>query len=314
MTSRTLFSRWSPALTGLNRLALDSSNSAPAGVSGTRSLIALTALVLCAGCDPSRPPYVEKTVEGNQFAHYLEFPSKFRRPTLPKQTPLPGEMEEQHFFIEHLGFRTVISSPNVLLVAGCGYFGYVNQREEACSPNSFSIDTARQYAISEAGPGEWEHATAIPGAGSLRSQVINQQDATRITRNGLESGETSGWTYRGQTFLYPRGDDFRGSSFMASADGNLVLLIGVNKRKLPKGGFIVGTATGGGLYGNYTIDVFRSKPQQRIAALEMDCNFASNDCMQTISLANSRWFAVTLADDFSRVLLFDFGQSDQGKK
>ena len=98
---------------------------------------------------------------------------------------------------------------------------------------------------------------------------------------------------------------------MASADGGLILLIGVNKRKLPKGGFIVGDAEGGGLYGNYTIDVFHSSPEQRIAALETDCNRASDECMASISLANSRWFAVPLTIDFSKVLLFDFGQEKQ---
>lgn len=274
--------------------------------------MAATALALCASCDPSRAPYAEKIIEGKQFAHYLQFPSKFRQPTLPKQTPLdPGELEPNFYSFDHLGFRASATSPNVLLVAGCGYFGYATQKEEVCSPNSFSVDTTRQYAIREARPGEWEHASPIPGAGSLRNPVDNKPYPARITRNGLESGETSGWTYRGQTFLYPRGDDFRGSTIMASADGKLVLLIGVNKRKLPKGGFIVGNATGGGLYGNYTIDVFHSNPQQRIAALDMDCNFASNDCMQTISLANSRWFAVPLANGFSRALLFDFGQDDQ---
>jgi hypothetical protein len=271
------------------------------------SATAIAALVLSSSCDPLRAPYAEKIIEGQQFAHQLRFPSRFQQPILPQETP---PYPAPRFYFDHLGFRAAASSPDVLLVAGCGYFGYTIQKE-VCSPNSFSIDTTRQYAIREARLDEWERAIPIPGAGGLRNPVINKPYAGEITRNGRASGEISGWTYRGMSYLYPRGDDFRGSAFMASADGGLVLLIGVNKRKLPKGGFIVGDAQGGGFYGNYTVDVFHSSPEQRIAALEMDCNRSSDQCMATISLANSRWFAVPLAIDFSTVLLFDLGREKQ---
>jgi hypothetical protein len=277
------------------------------------SAVAIATLALCASCDPLRAPYTEKITVGQQFAHYLRFPSKFRQPILPEDTPPYAGAVEPRFYFDHLGFRTAATSPDVLLVAGCGYFGYAIQKE-VCSPNSFSIDTVRQYAISEARVDEWEGANPFPGAGGLRNPVVNKPYPGKITRNGRESGEISGWRYRGMSYLYPRGDDFRGSAFMASADGGLVLLIGVNKRKLPKAGFVVGDAEGGGLYGNYTIDVFHSSPEQGIAALEMDCNRTSDQCMATISLANSRWFAVPLAIDLSKALLFDFGQEKQGRR
>jgi hypothetical protein len=207
----------------------------------TRSAIAIAAVMLCAGCDPFRAAYSEKIVEGQQFAHYLRFPSDFRQPTLPKATPsYPGAVEPR-FYFDHFGFRVDAASRDVLLIAGCGYFGYTIQKE-VCSPNSFSVDTGRNYEIRETPPDQWEHASPIPGAGGLRNPVIPKPYPGRITRDGTEAAEISRWNYRGKKYYYPRGDDFHGSAFMSSADGGLVLLIGVNKRKLPKGGFIAGDA------------------------------------------------------------------------
>lgn len=258
---------------------------------GHPAAFAIAALMLCSGCDPFRAAYAEKLVEGQQFAHYLQFPSTFQQPTLPKEAPYPGAVEPT-FYFDHFGFRVSRASPDVLLVAGCGYFGYTKQTE-VCSPNGFSIDTGRSYDIRQTAAGEWERASPIARAGGLRKPVVRPY-AGKITRDGTEGAEVSGWNYRGKSYYYPRGDDVRGSAFMSSADGGLVLLIGVNKQKLPKGGFIVGDAEGGGIYGNYTIDIFQSNPAKRTAALDVDCNRASVECMASISIANSRWFAVQL--------------------
>jgi hypothetical protein len=269
------------------------------------SAIALAAMLLFTGCDPFRAAYAEKIVEGQQYAHYVRFPSNFQQPALPKEAP-PGAVEP-YFYFDHFGFRISATSPDVLLVAGCGYFGYTVHKE-LCSPNSFSIDTSRNYEIRATALGQWERANPITGAGGLRNPVIGKPYPGKIRRDGTANGEVSGWNYRGKSYYYRRGDDVRGSAFMSSADGGLVLLIGVNKQKLPKGGFIVGDAEGGGIYGNYTIDVFQANPAQRIALLDVDCSRASNDCMASISVANSRWFAVPLAINMSQALLFDFGR------
>jgi hypothetical protein len=269
------------------------------------SAIALAAMLLFTGCDPFRAAYAEKIVEGQQYAHYVRFPSNFQQPALPKEAA-PGAVEPR-FYFDHFGFRISATSPDVLLVAGCGYFGYTVHKE-LCSPNSFSIDTSRNYEIRATALGQWERANPITGAGGLRNPVIVKPYPGKIRRDGTANGEVSGWNYRGKSYYYRRGDDVRGSAFMSSADGGLVLLIGVNKQKLPKGGFIVGDAEGGGIYGNYTIDVFQANPAQRIALLDVDCSRASNDCMASISVANSRWFAVPLAINMSQALLFDFGR------
>jgi hypothetical protein len=92
-----------------------------------------------------------------------------------------------------------------------------------------------------------------------------------------------------------------------SNDGRLVLLAGVDKRKLPGHAVIVGDPVAGGAYGNYTLDIFDSDPGRRIAALNVDCGMASLDCVAYITAGDSRWLAIALARDLSTAILFDFG-------
>jgi hypothetical protein len=44
-----------------------------------------------------------------------------------------------------------------------------------------------------------------------------------------------------------------------------------------------------------------------LAAVNVDCNRATAQCVGLVSVVNSRWFAIGLAWDLSKALLFDFG-------
>jgi hypothetical protein len=257
--------------------------------------VALSATI---ACDPFRPAFREKILEGQRFAHYLRFPSGFKYPR-----------DTTNFNFDHLGFR-IASSPGILIVAGCGY----PDQDEVFSSNAFLIDTAHEYAIIEAQPGDWQRSTQILGAEGWRSprEYGPPSPVIRISSTGLESGETSGFKFHDQIYSR-RGDWITNLGFNVSANGKLVVLAGVDKRKLPSTGVFLGSPASDGLFGNYTIDVFDADQQLKLAALDVDCNQTSVDCMAYITAVNSRWFAIALARNLSEGLLFDFGP-ERGKE
>jgi hypothetical protein len=249
-------------------------------------------LLVSAACNPFAPAYSEKITLGQQFAHNLRFPSPFEYPV----------SADRNLYFDHLTFR-LGASPNTLVVSACGY----PELTEVCSTNVFLVDIARNYGITRAPLGAWQSATAIPGASNLRDpHGFTSAPLSRVTSNGFVSGETVAWTFRGINFP-SRGTWVTGLTFMASGDGKLVFIAGVDKRKLPGYAVLVGDPVSGGAYGNYMLDVFDSTPDKKLAAIDVDCRMASLDCMAPVSVVNSRWFAIGLARDLSKAVLFDFG-------
>jgi hypothetical protein len=253
------------------------------------------------GCAPFRPAFSETIVQGREFAHYVRFPSDFQ----------PPKSVQGYVYLEHLGFRIAASSPDVLVAAACGYGDDSN---EICSSNAFLIDTTHQYAVKTATSDEWERAVRVPGANSLRNPVgyalpyrLSMVDAkgTPVVPEELLGLDTPGWNFRDKNY-FRRNDSITSLILGASGNGRLVLLAGVDKRKLPEKGLLFGSAVSDGLYGNFTIDAFDSDPARRIAAVDMDCDRASLGCMAAVTVINSRWFAIALATNLTKAVLFDF--------
>src|SRR5580698_4007951 len=81
--------------------------------------VAIVTLLAATACNPFRPAIREKIVEGRQFAHYLRLSSGFGYPA----------SRQPDFYFDHLTFRVSASSPDVLVVAGCGY---IDDLSESC--------------------------------------------------------------------------------------------------------------------------------------------------------------------------------------
>jgi hypothetical protein len=90
--------------------------------------------------NPFRPALRETILQGKENAHYLRFPSRFEYPALVDDD---GQSR-------HIMFRIAASTPDILIAAGCDY---LNDLKESCSSNTFFVDTAHQYAISDAPAG-----------------------------------------------------------------------------------------------------------------------------------------------------------------
>lgn len=175
------------------------------------------------------------------------------------------------------------------------------------------IDTAHQYTITRAQADDWNKAGPVPGSLSFGDpsgwRPPYPLTVTEIDRAGSrpEQGNASGWTFRHQDFL-SRGDWVTDLFPRASGNGKLVLLVGIDKRKLPTHGVFFGDAVSDGAYGNLTLDLFESSPQNEVAAVDLDCGMASVDCWPYVTIVNSRWFAIALQKNLGRVVLFDFGE------
>jgi hypothetical protein len=216
--------------------------------------IVLAAALTATGCvNPFRPALRETILQGNQFAHYLRFPWWFEY-----SVPVGDELQ-----FSHVMFRIAAGKPDTLIAAGCGY---LNNHEESCSANAFLIDTAHQYTITRAQADDWNKAGPVPGSLSFGDpsgwRPPYPLTVTEIDRAGSrpEQGNASGWTFRHQDFL-SRGDWVTDLFPRASGNGKLVLLVGIDKRKLPTHGVFFGDAVSDGAYGNLTLDLFESSPQ-----------------------------------------------------
>ena len=93
--------------------------------------------------------------------------------------------------------------------------------------------------------------------------------------------------------------------FVASDDGKLVVLAGVDNRKLPEHGFL-GDPVNAGWYGLVTLDIFDSSPKNHIAAVDLDSRINVNAARARVTLINSRWLAIGLTGDFRKMFLFGF--------
>lgn len=244
-----------------------------------------------------------KILEGQQFAHTIQFPSRFQ---MPDNVSGP-------FSFDHYGFRVSDSSPDLIVVSACGRAVLSAKKFEAssevCSPNAFVIDTARSYAVREARSGEWERSAPIEGDTSQRTPKQETGKATSFSAIPIDPSQGRGAYYEGYTY---RGKEYRrradwivSLNFASSQDGKLVVLGGVDKRKLPKSGFL-GDPLNGGASGLVTIDVFVADPAHRVVALDLDSHINVNVARRHVSLVNSRWLAIGLDVGLQRMLLFDF--------
>jgi hypothetical protein len=260
---------------------------------GTRWLVGAV-LAAVTACNPFRPAFREKVVVGSEYAHYIRFPGSFE----------PPASADSNFRFDHLSFRIAAANPDQLVVAGCGY----PNTEEVCSSNSFLVDTAHQYAMSKAPNREWEGARPIPGSDSLPNGYRQRPPdmPVPITGDGPPGHNVNGFKFLGKEY-YHRGDWITALILRPSGDGKLVVLVGADKRKLPSGGVFFGDPVSDGAYGNLRLDVFRAGPEHELAAIDVDCGMATNDCRHYVTVINSRWFAVALEKDLTRAVLFDFG-------
>lgn len=247
-------------------------------------------------------------LEGQQFAHTIQLPSRFRMP----------DNVNGPFSFDHYGFRVSDSSPDLLVVSACGSAVLSTKKFEAssevCSPNTFAIDTAHSYVSREARQGEWDQAAPILGEKEMDDPVrrtLKQElakpaflRAIPIDPSQGRGGYYEGYAYRGKEYRR-RGDWIVSLNFASSEDGKLVVLAGVDKRKLPKSGFL-GDPLNGGSSGLITIDVFAADPAHRVAALDLDSHININVARRRVSLVNSRWLAIGLDVAMQKMLLFDF--------
>lgn len=216
-------------------------------------------------------------------------------------------------------FRVSRVSPEVLLIAACAYTALPGHewepRSRVCSPNAFSIDTERGYSVREARVGEWEQSLPMEGEKEMDDPVRREtkrdlakprflQGIPIDPSQGRGGADFEGYTYRGQEFRR-RGDWIASLIFASSEDGKLVVLAGVDKRKLPKYGFL-GDTLNGGAYGLVTLDIFDSSPSRRVAALDIDSHINVNVARRRMSLVNSRWLAIGLDVGLRKILLLDF--------
>jgi hypothetical protein len=271
------------------------SNNCVAVASVTALLAAMSACAQTA----TAPKLRETITEGRQFAHYLQFPSGFNigKPTFTGVLPI------------HYGFRTAPAAPNLLFVSACEY----KDLDEICSATSFAIDTAHGYAVRPATVNEWQSAKPIEGAAemddpfhrTLRKELA--QPAALRTIPIDDSGpahQRIGYLYIGKKYLR-RGEWVTTAlHFGHSADQRLIILTGADDRAyaFPKNP----QRAESNVYGRFSVDIYDSSPDHRIAALDIDCVISVIASLSHVSLINSRWVAIGLDPQLQKMLLFDF--------
>ncbi len=181
-------------------------------------------------CNPFRPAIREKVLTGSEYAHYFRFPKAFA----------PPDALHDQVSLDHLSVRTAASSPDLLVVAGCGYVDLGEQ----CSANGFLVDTERGYTVTSAKPNDWEQAIPLPGSDSLTNPTGHRLPLNtaplglQVSQAGVSQGEPTGWSFDGNSY-YRRGDWIKVVNIQGSADGKLVVLVGADKRTLPPREFLL---------------------------------------------------------------------------
>lgn len=271
----------------------------------TLVLAGAAALIGCALIGQMLKPTI---IEGQQFAHYIEFQSRFRIPNVEVAFPI---------VFDQYTFRISRSSANILLVAACTYpvlRGYHSEpTPRVCSLNAFAIDTEHDFAAREATADEWSQAAPL-GEKEMNDPVrrtLKQELAKPLFLRAMpidpsfgRGAQYEGYKYRGKEYRR-RGDGIVSLAFVNSDDGDLVVLSGVDNQSLPKNGFLGDRLNGGGS-GLVTLDVFGGDPSRRIAAIDVNARINVNNARTRISLVNSRWLALGLDRHLQRMLLFDF--------
>ncbi len=262
------------------------------------------------------PPLRVTIVEGQQFAHQIQLPSRFQLSNL-------GRSEVP---FDHYAFRVPSSSPDVLLLAACK-FDAVDEHKfqpdvEICSPNAFAVDMARSYAVREVGAPEWKQA--IPIVGFLEMNDPYRRTLTEQYKKPLDlrpqpigpdvrNAIYEGYKYRGKTYLR-RGDWITTLGFGDSADGKVVALAGADKRTLPKPtGVFSNDPVAGTSFGTFTLDIFDTTTDRRLVAADVKCNMNVILGLRHASLVNSRWFVISRDGSLQNMVLFDF-KPTQGAK
>ncbi len=254
-------------------------------------------------------------LEGRQFAHSIELPSQFAAPKNVKES----------FVFDQYTFRVSRVSPDVLLVAAYAYAVLPGHewepRSRVCSPNAFVIDGEHDYAVRQARGDEWQQATPVgsekemddPVSRTLKQELAKPAflRAIPIDPSQDRGAYYEGYKFRGKEY-HRRGDWIVSLNFASSEDGRLVVLAGVDKRTLPKSGFL-GDPLNGGASGLVTIDVFAADPTHRLAALDLDSHINVNAARRRVSLLNSRWLAIGLNIGLQKMLLFDFKALGESK-
>jgi len=246
--------------------------------------------------------------EGQQFAHSVEFPSRFQIPKVADSL-LAGA--------DQYTFRLSRLSPNILLVAACTYpvlNGYhAEPTPRVCSTNSFAIDTEHGFAVTETTGDEWSQAAPLgekemddPYRRTLKQELAKPPFLRAIPFAPGRSQIFEGYRYRGNEYRR-RGDWIVSLNFVDSDDGALVVLAGVDKRNFPnQKPAAVDTEVYTRLSGLVTVDVFAGNPSRRLATLDLDCHTNVQVARRRISLVNSRWLAIGLDPFLQKMLLFDF--------
>ena len=252
-----------------------------------------------------------KIIEGKEFAHEIRFPAPFQRPTVGG-SPL--------VFINY-GFRIAKSSPDLLLVAACADTPLSPHALDTrvCSPNAFAIDTKNGYSVRNATTEEWAAANPA-GEKEMDDPTRRESPADKkkppylqtLRLTGASPTDDEGFRYRGKEY-HRRGDWIASLTYGDSEDGKLVFLTGVDRRSLPKTGFM-GDPINAGLYGLVTVDIFDTSGPRRLAALDIDCHKNVNGARKSMSLVNSRWVAFALDLYLRRMLLLDFSQAEKQTK
>jgi hypothetical protein len=261
-------------------------------------LASLGALETACGQIGSVKPNV---IEGQQFAHSVHFPARFREAESTKGlVPM---------LFDHYIFRTSTKSANVILVAACRY----SDVSEICSLNSFAIDTEHGYGVRHPEAGEWEQGLPLkseemdlPVRRTLKQEYAKPAFLRAIPIALRQSQVYQGYRYRGNEYLR-RGDWLIALTFASSEDGSLVVLTDVDKRNFPnqEPGY-VDAEVYTRLSGLVTLDVFASDPSHHIAALDLDCHTNVNVARLGVSLVSSRWLAIRLDPFLEKMLLLDF--------
>lgn len=227
-------------------------------------------------------------VQGQQFAHQLRLPRRFR-------VPSSGRVEPPHYV-----FRVETATPDVLLLAACRYDNPSMQPRgqiEVCSTNSFAVDTAHSYAIAEKGVRDWGRALPIEGFRAMYGQSLRnpKEDIERpptLNPQPIGTGiEREGYRFNGKSYTR-RAKWNTALNFGESADNRLIVLAGYDRNILS--------------HGPFTLDVFDGDPDRRIVAIDAESSTPIEDRLRQVSVVNSRWLVVGLDLRLSELLLFDF--------
>lgn len=246
--------------------------------------------------------------EGDQFEHLIQLPDAFRESSLG----------DPRVPFDHYAFRSIPSSPDVLLLAACKYDVADKtkslQKEDICSPNAFAIDAGHLYAVRAVEPQEWDRTVSVPGyfhmkdplERTLKEFLAKPADVKPMPIPSDERLEREGYQYRGKAY-HRRGAWISLRTVGDSADGRILVLGGADKRKLPDPNKVfLGNPIMGGTFGTFAVDIFDTNTGRRLAAVDADCEMNVMLCMRRANLANSRWFAVALDGSLTNVMLFDF--------